>query len=200
MILLCAALKAEVQALFTADIEAVELPGGGRMPLYRRVLGSRELHILITGIGGDSASQVLKRYLGSFRPQLCLNAGSAAALGNDPVSSGPFGVERVCDERSGACLSLLLPEGVEARGLVSVDGSLQSEQDVHRLKRRFAADLADMECWTLALECYRIGLPFSSWKSVSDNGRGISRRAFKERLPSLSRALADRVQHYILNL
>gem|GEM_PF-3090942 len=183
-----------------SDAEKMDGSDCGTLRLLHREIGGLELHILLTGPGAAAVQRSLREYLSIFRPELCLNAGTAAGFHGEAAGSGPYSVGRVCEVLSGACLNTAEAEQADSRCLVTLPHVLQSVKETALLRERFAADLADMEAWYILLECYRNNLPCRIWKSVSDNGTGISRKEFKRVLPGMAEALSNTVLHYIQTL
>lgn len=186
MILICAALRGEWQALQTALNLLSEIEP--------RLFGerSRNLALLRTGMG-PAAAEILNACLKRHPFEQVINAGTAGCLTAQDQPGTLFRIGRVSSAQHDQVFPLAVwPVGDElpVRHLVSVSQPVTNEKQARFLALKYQSGLVDMELWPLARVCREHGLPLSAIKIVSDLANADTERDFKKNYQKLTENLA----------
>ncbi len=168
-----AALAIEVAPLL-ARMERVRRYAGPRFSVVEGECGGQLVAVVLTGTGRARAQRGAEVLLDGHRPRWIVSAGFGGALDpslrrNDVVLAR----EVVNLEGRRFAIDLTVPPGSESEGLrtgrlLTVDEIVRTAAEKAELRRRFEADLVDMETSAVAALCGDRGIPFLSVRVVSD--------------------------------
>ena len=168
-----AALGIEV-APFIARLKNVRKYSGPKYAVVEGELAGKLVAVVLAGAGRARAQRGVEVLLDGHRPRWMISAGFAGGLDpalrrNDLVLAN----EVVNLEGRRYAIDLTVPAGSEAGGLrtgrlLTVDEIVRSAGEKAELRRRFAADLVDMETSAAAALCGERGVHFLSVRVISD--------------------------------
>ncbi len=147
---------------------------GPRFTVTEGESGGKLVALVLTGMGRARAQRGLEILLDGHRPRWVVSAGFGGALDptlrrNDIVLPD----EVVNPEGSRFAIGLTVPPEARAQGirsgrLLTVDELVRKSSEKAELRRRFAADVVDMETSSLAALCGERNVRFLSVRVISD--------------------------------
>jgi adenosylhomocysteine nucleosidase len=170
-----AAMSIEVGFL-TDRLARVRKYAGRNHTVIEGEAGGKLVALIVGGMGRDPARRATSLLLDGHRPRWVVSAGFAGALDpalrrNDAVLPG----EVVDTEGRTFSVGVLAPTEAEGRGprlksgrLLTVDAIARTAAEKAELRRRYDADLVDMETSAVASVCSERGVRFVSVRIVSD--------------------------------
>ena len=197
MILIVGALKGELIP-YVNHFKTVTKHALGSASLYT----AEKVHILRSGVGGECASEAVKSYLNKFRPAKIINTGTVGRL-NPDLSVGSFhyiGMFLHEREATEPIIAQNMPNiKLQQSTLLTVEQAVTDINQATKLYNTFSADLADMEAYFLADISAKGGIPFHSFKVISDHADQEAPAYFMNHYLSLSERLAKKIIPLIEN-
>jgi adenosylhomocysteine nucleosidase len=168
-----AALAIEVGPLL-ARLTDVRKYAGPKFSVVEGECGGKLVAVVLTGTGRARAQRGAEILLDGHRPRWIVSAGFAGAL--DPALKRNDVVvphEVVNLEGRRFAIDLAVPPEAESQGLrtgrlLTVDEIVRTAAEKADLRRRFEADVVDMETSSIAALCGERGVRFLSVRVVSD--------------------------------
>ncbi len=146
------------------------LPDEAR-PFRRRIAGRRGVRVVLTGVGRENATSVVRAALQEAQPSLVLTSGFAGAL--DPalqrgtvIYEPPSGAEH--EPRLAPVLQILHHEGVCPARFVCVDRIAVTAMEKRVLRQSTGADAVEMESGAIRSVCDAAGVPCLTVRAISD--------------------------------
>ncbi len=168
-----AALGIEVAPLL-ARLTNVRKYSGAKFSVVEGEHAGRVVAVVLAGAGRARAQRGAEVLLDGHRPRWLVSAGFAGGLDprlkrNDLVLPS----EVVNFEGRRYAIDLTVPSSSEAQGLhsgrlLTVDEIVRSAREKGELRRKYAADLVDMETSSVAALCAERGVRFLSVRVISD--------------------------------
>jgi adenosylhomocysteine nucleosidase len=168
-----AATQIEVGPLL-ARLTNVRKYAGPKFTVIEGECGGKLIGLVLTGMGRVRAQRGLEILLDGHRPRWIISAGFGGALDptlkrNDIFLPG----EVVNLEGRRFAIDLALPPGAEAQGLrtgrlLTVDEFVRKASEKLELRRKFDAEVVDMETSSLAALCGDRGVKFLAVRIISD--------------------------------
>ena len=187
-----AALKAELHPFLLNFGEKNPRPvGEGTLYSYSQI------DILRLGVGCLKASETLRTYLKTARPEAVLNIGFAGALRPNFPLCQAYHIDSVNSETDKITYTLeTLPNRITLpkAHLLTVDEPVLNSQRKEALTQRYAADLVDMEIFDLVTICREASLPFHAVKIVSDQAGDHAEKQFRKYYKTCARKLFETIQ------
>ena len=165
-----AALGIEV-APFLARLTNVRKYSGPKFAVVEGELAGRVVVVVLAGAGRQRAQRGAEVLLDGHRPRWMISAGFAGAL--DPTlrrNDLVLATEVLNLEGRRYAIDLAVPagQGLRTGSLITVDEIVRSAAEKADLRRRFGADLVDMETSAVAALCGERGVRFLSVRVISD--------------------------------
>ncbi len=169
-----AALAIEVAPLL-ARFRDVRKYSGPRFSVIEGDCGGKLVALVLTGTGRARAQRGAEILLDGHRPRWIVSAGFAGAL--DPgLKRNEIVLPREVVNLEGRrfAIDLAIPPGSESQGLktgrlLTVDEIVRTSAEKAELRRKFDAELVDMETSAVAALCGERGTRFLSVRVVSDD-------------------------------
>jgi adenosylhomocysteine nucleosidase len=172
-----AALSMEVGFLVD-KLENVRKYSGPRHTVIEGEVAGKVVGVIVTGMGREAARLGATLLLDGHHPRWLLSAGYAGALDPSLARNGIVMANEVIDlegHRYAIDVAVPPPEGDRDRGpriatgrLLTVDRIIPTAAEKAELRRRYEADLLDMETSAVAALCSARGLRFLSIRVISD--------------------------------
>ena len=156
-------------------VSATPLEHGGRTDL-------NGVPIFQVGIGKTNAASRMTEILLTESPDLVVNFGSCGNLKNHKVGEiievgttynnidvRPF-AEYGCTPENNVCEIKLSDSGIKCFSTDQIYDNTRTDYAQKYLDMINECDIVDMECYSLAYVCQQRGIPFKSYKWVSDDG------------------------------
>lgn len=178
MLTIVTALRAEAEPLIKALPETEVIPcGPGSLRRYT------DFHLLRCGMGKQKAIASLNLYLDQFNPRTVLLMGFAGALNHKFKIGQLFRITTVMNAQTNNFfdLSVYNPfQQLPGARLLTVPQAVTTEGQKQDLRKRFKADLVDMEAFHLAQICFRQNIQFGAIKGVTDLAGPQAGNEFKQ--------------------
>jgi adenosylhomocysteine nucleosidase len=171
-----AATAIEVQPLLSR-FENVRKYAGPKFTVIEGEIGTQVIGLVLTGMGRVRAQRGLEILLDGHRPRWVVSAGFGGALDPDLKRNDVFLPREVINvEGSKFSIDVALPPGAEAMGLrtgrlLTVDEFVRKASEKAELRRKFEADVVDMETSSLAALCGDRGVKFLAVRVISDDAQ-----------------------------
>lgn len=173
------AARADAGIVFALPVEAGRFADRVRDPrrieaaglvLHEGLVDDRIVAWVVGGVGVERAARACRLLIDGHRPRVVISAGFAGALVAD-LERGCVVAPRVA-VRAGATAIDLAPVESVAVGrrltITTVDRIVSTVAEKQRLAAETAADVVDMETWSVAHEAIRAGVPCKCLRVVSD--------------------------------
>lgn len=149
-------------------------------------------YMLITGVGPVMAERTLNACLRDHMPEHILNIGTAGILDAKSQLGKTYHIATVVTENE-APLALDLLKGQQGATCLSVRRSIEASDTRDRASQTYHADLADMECYTLAAIARDKGIPMSGIKVTTDYADCETREMFEKQVNKSVKILTKEV-------
>ena len=178
MLTIVSALRAEAEPIINVLPETEVIPcGPGSLRRYTN------FHLLRCGKGKQKATASLNLYLKQFNTGMVLLIGFAAALNHKFKIGQLFRITTVMNAQTNNFfdLSVYNPfQQLPGARLLTVPQAVTTEGQKQNLRKRFKADLVDMEAFHLAQICFRQNIQFGAIKGVTDLAGPKAGNEFKQ--------------------
>ena len=138
--------------------------------------------IFQVGIGKTNAASMMTEILWNEEPSVVVNFGSCGNLKNHKVGEvievgevynnidvRPF-ADYGCTPENNICEIKLSNSGIKCFSTDQIYNNTRTDYAKKYLEMIDKCDIVDMECYSLAYVCKQRGIPFHSYKWVSDDG------------------------------
>jgi adenosylhomocysteine nucleosidase len=163
--------------------ERREIRSAGSVDLWRWRYDEGEWVAACAGAGAEPGARAFAEIAKDGPISIAISIGWAGALNDDVALGQAYKVSCVIDARTGERFDVA--GGPDGR-LVVTNPIVADEQEKRRLRATYGADLCDMEGAVVARLAAMRGIPFYSFKGVSDG--------FSEKLPDFNRFISTKGQ------
>ncbi len=192
---LLAALKAELRPLLDCNEIREKAPLG-----TGTLIRSTAYDFLRTSVGRNKALSVYTAYLEAFRPAVVINLGLAGALSRQHKIGEIHIIERYGYKENMLVetdLKTLFGGDMRFGGLLTVDAPVLDRKRREELFDATGLSMVDMEAYHFAALSRRYGIPFFSFKIISDRADRKAVIDFSRHLKSCSEKLAAHLKELI---
>lgn len=149
-------------------------------------------YMLITGVGPVMAERTLNSCLRDQQPERILNIGTAGILDTNTQLGKTYHIATAVTENE-APIALDLMTGQQGVTCLSVRRSIEDPDYRDRVSQTYHADLADMECYTIAAIAKSRGIPMSGIKVTTDYADCETKEMFEKQVNKSVKILTKEV-------
>ncbi len=157
-----------------ARLSNVRKYAGPKFTVIEGESGGKLVGVVLTGMGRGRAQRGLEILLDGHRPRWVVSAGFGGALDPSLKRNDVFLPNEVINiEGRSFAIDVSLPAGSDSQGLrtgrlLTVDEMVRKASEKAELRRKFGADVVDMETSSLAALCGDRGVRFLAVRVISD--------------------------------